>query len=165
MFTFPSGTIVPTALEITVPTPALVNTAPREAKSMGNILNGPTVPSISAASSKNVLGRLSREKNIKISIAAKTPTPTPTKAPKLVNKANKIAKTPILKAGINIFIPSLSDIFSIYAFDGSRLSPLLTLLAIAGMVIAKIKPPFTIAGSHLPPAITTPKTVQKKAEP
>lgn len=95
-------------------------------------------------------------------MAAKTPTPTPTKAPKLVNRANKIAKTPILKAGIKIFIPSLSDIFSIYSFDGSRLSPLLTFLAIAGMVIAKIKPPFTIAGSHLPPAITTPKTVQKR---
>lgn len=55
MFTFPSGTIVPTALEITVPTPALVNTAPREAKSIGNMLNGPTVPSISAASSKMYL--------------------------------------------------------------------------------------------------------------
>ena len=100
-----------------------------------------------------------------ITIAAKTPTPTPTNAPSLVKSANKIAKIPILNAGIKIFIPNLSDIFSMYCLEGKRLSPLLTFFAIAGTVMAKIKRPLTIAGNHLPPAITIPNTVQKKAEP
>ena len=163
--TFPSGTIVPTALEITVPTPALVKTAPKEANNIGSILKGPTVPNMSAASSKKVVGRLSLEKNIKISIATNTPTPTPTNAPSFVNSANKIARTPILNAGIKIFIPNLSDIFSIYCFEGKRLSPLLTFCAIAGIVIAKIKIPLTSAGIQRPPAMTTPKIIQKNAEP
>ena len=81
--TFPAGTTALTPFEIISPTPALVKTAPKQANSIGNVLRGPTVSNISAASSKNTFGVLFLEKNIMMKIATKTPTPTPTKAPKV----------------------------------------------------------------------------------
>ena len=111
MFTFPSGTIVPTALEITVPTPALVNTAPREAKALATCLTALLCPAYLLHHLKMYLVDYLEKRTSRLAWLQKHRRPRRLKAPKLVNRANKIAKTPILKAGIKIFIPSLSDIF------------------------------------------------------
>lgn len=61
MSSMATGTIFPTSSAITSPTPDFVNTAPRLASSIGNILSGPTTDSSQDESSRNTFGVFLRE--------------------------------------------------------------------------------------------------------
>ena len=52
----PAGIILDTKLEMTSPTPAAVNTAPKAASNMGSMLNGPTTSIILRQSFKKTFG-------------------------------------------------------------------------------------------------------------
>src|SRR5664279_1904254 len=110
---------------MTGPTPAAVNIAPSEASNIGNMDSGPTMSRRCLESSKNTFGVLSLEKTIRMIIATTTPTPTPTRALIFVKMAKMIAPTPIIKVGIKILYPILSDAALVYSFDAEVSVPCL----------------------------------------
>ena len=165
-FTLPSGITPPTRPAITPPTPASVKTAPRLARSIGSILKGPTVERRRSESLRKTPGRFSLERSISIKTDTTMPAPTPTIAPRSGRKTAKImAKTPMDRAGIKIFIPMVRYFSLVYSSVSGSTFPIFTFFRMAGMVIRIISAPFIAGGIQRPNASTAPRAHQNSPVP